>query len=194
MISLIYHKFLDTYYILYFFYDTGLHFKINTLRLNGRELPSSIPLVYPNNCCYDPETFLINPPPKDSSAKTLEVVPEALQLLNSIGKPVAVVSICGPYRSGKSYFLSRVLGCKNAFKIGHHLHACTRGIWLSTIVLECNEFVVVFLDSEGADAVGKGETSENFTTNIFTLTTLLSSLLIYNSKEVPKKDDLRRME
>ena len=182
-----------TFLVFYFPY-TG-HFVQHKLKLDGKKLPPSIPLVYPNNCHYDFRNFRIEPLPKNSvSATSLVFVPEAIQLLESISKPVAVVSICGPYRSGKSYFLSRVLGYKHVFKLGHSMNACTRGIWLSTVVLECDEFVVLFLDSEGADAVGDGQTSENFTTNILTLTTLLSSLLMYNSKEVPKKDDLRRMK
>ena len=45
---------------------------------------------------------------------------------------------------------------------------------------------MVLLDSEGTDAV----TSESYdTSQIFTLTVLLSSVLIYNSKGVPTRTD-----
>ena len=80
---------------------------------------------------------------------------QALEILNSIEKLVAVLSICGPYRTGKSYFLSRFLGMKEAFKLRHTTRACTRGIWLSRTALICEEFVLLILDSEGTDAVGR---------------------------------------
>lgn len=120
----------------------------------------------------------------------LRLVDDGIQLLQSIGKPVAVLAICGPYRSGKSYFLSRVMRCPDAFKLGHTMHACTHGIWMGTQVLECDEFAVVLLDTEGIDAAYAAESDA---TDILVLTTLLSSYLIYNSKDVPKRSDLEKM-
>ena len=61
---------------------------------------------------------------------------------------------------------------------------------MATTVLECDEFVAVLLDTEGIDAVGASETSAM---SLLTLTTLLSSFLIYNSKKVPQKVDLDKM-
>ena len=115
---------------------------------------------------------------------------DAVELLRSIDKPLAVLSICGPYRSGKSYFISRALGSPGAFKLGHSMQACTRGIWMATTVLECYDFATVLLDTEGIDAVGASET---MAMSLLTLTTLLSSFLIYNSKKVPQKVDLDKM-
>ena len=102
-----------------------------------------------------------------------------------------MVAICGPGRSGKSFFLSRLLEDKEVFKSGHSQKACTRGIWLSTTALTCDEFVLLFLDSEGTGAVGEGETTKETSMSILTLTNLLSSFLIYNSKKVPNKGDLK---
>ena len=113
-----------------------------------------------------------------------------LELLRSIDKPLAILSICGPYRSGKSYFMSRLLGSPGAFQLGHSMRACTRGIWMATTILECEEFATIFLDTEGIDAVGASET---MAMSLLTLTTLLSSYLIYNSKKVPQKVDLDKM-
>ena len=120
-----------------------------------------------------------------------KVVEDALALLRGIDKPLAVLSICGPYRSGKSYFISRVLGSPGAFKLGHSMQACTRGIWIATTVLENQEFAAVLLDTEGIDAVGASET---VAMSLLTLTTLLSSFLIYNSQKVPQKVDLSKMK
>ena len=83
-----------------------------------------------------------------------------------------------------------MLGSPGTFKLGHSMHACTKGIWIATTVLECDEFVAVLLDTEGIDAVGASETSAM---SLLTLTTLLSSFLIYNSKKAPQKVDLDKM-
>ena len=61
---------------------------------------------------------------------------------------------------------------------------------MATTILECEEFVTIFLDTEGIDAVGASET---MAMSLLTLTTLLSSYLIYNSKKVPQKVDLDKM-
>ena len=61
---------------------------------------------------------------------------------------IAVLSICGPYRSGKSYFMSRLIGRPEAFQMGHGMRTCTRGIWMATAILECQQFAIVLLDTE----------------------------------------------
>ena len=61
---------------------------------------------------------------------------------------------------------------------------------MATTVLECQDFTTVLLDTEGIDAVGASET---MAMSLLTLTTLLSSFLIYNSKKVPQKVDLDKM-
>ena len=61
---------------------------------------------------------------------------------------------------------------------------------MATTVLECQDFTTVLLDTEGIDAVGASET---MAMSFPTLTTLLSSFLIYNSKKVPQKVDLTKM-
>ena len=49
----------------------------------------------------------------------------------------------------------------------------------------------MLLDSEGINAVG-GEGSDDY--QIFTLSVLLSSVLIYNSAGVPERQDLAGLE
>ncbi|KAJ7380889.1 Guanylate-binding protein 5 [Desmophyllum pertusum] len=53
------------------------------------------------------------------------------------------------------------------------------------------EFTVVLLDSEGTDAVGAEGINDHA---IFTLTVLLSSVLIYNSVGVPTRTDLEGLD
>lgn len=70
------------------------------------------------------------------------------------------------------------------------MNAKTFGIWMGTSVLECNDHIIVLLDTEGIDAVTATGTED---TRIFVLTLLLSSFFIYNSKGVVNKSDLDRM-
>lgn len=114
----------------------------------------------------------------------------ALDLLGSIKKPVAVLAITGPCRTGKSYLLSRLLGLPDAFELGHTMNSQTFGIWMGTNVLECDEYVVILLDTEGIDAVTSTGTSD---AGILVATLLLSSFFVYNSTGVPRKNDLEKM-
>ena len=119
--------------------------------------------------------------------KTIEL---ALELLSGINKPVAVLSIAGPCRSGKSYILSRLLGSHDAFELGHTFDPKTFGIWMGTTALECDDYVIVLLDTEGIDAVSATATND---AQILVLTLLLSSYFIYNSIGVPRAPDLEKM-
>ena len=155
--------------------------------------PTAIPLVHQSNYKWNKEAGkLENADDKNGVSHTLQLVPEAIELLKTIKKPVAVLSVCGPYRSGKSFFISRVVEKPGTFKLGHSMEACTRGIWLSTTALECDEFVLLVLDTEGIGAV-EGEGPESFTTKLLVATILLSSFLIYNSQNVPGLADLQNM-
>ena len=167
-------------------YDEGSHGKESTL-------PLSLPLILPSYCSYNRSTQEITENRDytlDDRGSEFWLVPETVRILESISKPVAVVSICGPYRSGKSYFLSRLLGNEETFKLGHTMHACTQGVWMASTVLECEEFALILLDTEGIDAMDKGKSG---VTNMLVFIVMLSSLFIYNSKNVPRAKDLKKM-
>ena len=115
----------------------------------------------------------------------------ALELLKNIKKPIAVLAIAGPCRTGKSYILSRMLGSGDAFALGHTFDAKTFGIWMGTSVLECDDHVVVLLDTEGIDHISADGTEDS---RILVLTLLLSSYFIYNSTRVPEHGDLQKMK
>ena len=115
----------------------------------------------------------------------MNVNDEAINLLQSlVSKKIAILGICGPYRSGKSYFLSQVIGGKD-FEVSHGAATCTRGIWMSTSVLECEELCILVLDTEGAGAAELSEKgSEGEVMKYLIITTLLCSYLIYNSIKI----------
>lgn len=62
---------------------------------------------------------------------------------------------------------------------------------MGTTALECEEFVLLLLDTEGTDAIG--ETNSDGILNLLVMTTLLSSCFIYNSVGVPRSTDLQKM-
>ena len=60
-----------------------------------------------------------------------EVPEETKQFIKSIPGPIAIISMAGAYRLGKSFFLNRVLlKRKKGFEIGGTVNACTKGIWI----------------------------------------------------------------
>ncbi|XP_074618159.1 guanylate-binding protein 2-like [Acropora palmata] len=154
----------------------------------------AIPLCLPNNYRWNATTGKCSQIPEERSS--LVIVDEALQKLRALKGPVCVVSITGPYRRGKSFILSEVFDQPDVFPLGHSFDAKTMGIWMWIVPgkfqdsngQECS---VVPLDSEGINAVS-GEGSDD--NQIFTLSVLLSSVLIYNSSGVPMREDLTGLE
>jgi len=58
------------------------------------------------------------------------MTPQAIQFLRSIEGPIAVVSVAGLYRTGKSYLLNRVLlNRSSGFGVGPTVNPCTKGLW-----------------------------------------------------------------
>ena len=114
-----------------------------------------------------------------------QVSSEALDFLRSVKKPIAVISIAGAYRSGKSFLMNRLLLNRfSGFQTAPTIQACTKGLWVwnqpldvtSSDGVECSLLVV---DSEGL-----GDTNEdaNHDTRIYMLAMLLSSMFLFNGK------------
>lgn len=163
------------------------------LQLPDNILPPALPLILPSGFVWNAEEMCVRPRSDEQaeSPAQLWVNEDAIKVLKTIKKPVAVLSICGPYRTGKSYLLSHLLHRPSIFQLGHSMEVCTRGIWLSTIALECEEFVCLLLDTEGIGAVEGNESS--YVMKLLVITSLLSSTLVYNSNEVPQHSDLEQM-
>ena len=148
-----------------------------------------MPLIIPNDTSYDISTNQLKQIPGEKRF-SLKIVPETLHLLETIDRPVAVLAIGGPCRTGKSYILSRMLGSADDFALGHTFNAQTFGIWVGTTVLDGDEFTVLLMDTEGIDSVFATSRDD---ASILVLTILLSSYFIYNSFGVPHHSDLEKM-
>lgn len=161
--------------------------------LSGKDASSqvkSLPLVLPNNVKYDPATATVTH--LQSVARThLEIVPSTVEVLSQIRECVAVLSIAGMARSGKSYLLSRILGSSDAFSLGHSMDPETFGIWIGTQVLKNKDFTIVLVDTEGIDAASAEKKND---ISLLVLTILLSSYFVFNTISVPKQAQLEDLE
>ena len=119
---------------------------------------------------------------KISSSGKCTITEEAIEMLSKIESNLAVISIAGIYRSGKSYLLNRLLGRQDGFEIGPNISSCTKGIWIwgDTIKLNNKNTEVLIIDTEGLASAFE-DRNENIDIIIFCLSVLLSSLFIYNS-------------
>ena len=73
------------------------------------------------------------------------------------------------------------------------------GIWIGKKTIKHRlatgqETTLVFLDSEGIGSIDSKDSTDATDNQIFTLSVLLSSLLIYNSKNVPNNSDLEKLQ
>lgn len=109
-----------------------------------------------------------------------EVDSRAMSLLQSHdSKKIAIITIAGSYRTGKSFLANRFLGQMKGFDIGSTQKSCTRGLWMWNQPVSINSEVDAFLiDTEGLHSVDR---HTDLDSKIFTLSILLSSVFIFNS-------------
>lgn len=139
----------------------------------------------------------------DDDPYAFQITKEAKLYLAELDSPLAVISIAGLYRTGKSYLLNLLLGDNesSAFHVGGTINACTKGIWIygqhnsadiqnairkdnneTVLEKESNEQVtLILMDTEG---LGSTQRSHNQDTKMFALALLLSSSFVYNSRGV----------
>ena len=159
---------------------------------------AAIPLCLPNDCEWNKRDRVCKKN-KGVVRNALILQEQALKILQSITGPVCVISIVGPCRTGKSYILSRLIGGereRSHFNLGHKMDPETMGIWIWDTpfkhqLADGTNVTMILMDTEGIDAANATDRGDN---QIFTLSVLLSSLLIYNSMGRPQRDDLQKMK
>ena len=120
---------------------------------------------------------------------------ETKQFIRAIPGPIAIISIAGAYRLGKSFFLNRVLlKRKQGFDIGSTVNACTKGIWLWGEVIpgmySGKPINILVADTEG---LASTEADPNHDVKIFALAILTCSHFIYNSRGTIDKDAIDKL-
>lgn len=115
-----------------------------------------------------------------AATNTYQVFPEATRYLESIQGPIAVMSVVGSYRTGKSYLLNKLINHKASagFKVSPTIKSCTKGLWLMCPPLEMDGFHLLVIDTEG---LGSLSASAQHDLRVFSLAMLLSSIFLYNA-------------
>eukprot|EP00746_Dinoflagellata_sp_MGD_P001050 gnl/MRDRNA2_/MRDRNA2_101944_c0_seq1.p1 gnl/MRDRNA2_/MRDRNA2_101944_c0~~gnl/MRDRNA2_/MRDRNA2_101944_c0_seq1.p1 ORF type:complete len:602 (-),score=138.91 gnl/MRDRNA2_/MRDRNA2_101944_c0_seq1:26-1831(-) len=103
---------------------------------------------------------------------------------NIANRPVQIVTVCGLYRSGKSFLLNMLMGAKKGkeFQVGNTVNACTAGIWLRHSCIKGeNDPVLLLLDCEGS---GNTSSDREHDARVVALAVLLCTVFLFNSKGV----------
>ena len=93
-----------------------------------------------------------------------------------------MVAVCGRARQGKSFVLNRLLGRSSGFTVAPTTRPCTKGLWMWSqpvehVAPDGRRCSLVLLDTEGIDAYDQ---TGQYSTQIFSLAVLLSSVFVYN--------------
>jgi len=118
--------------------------------------------------------------------KGFVITKEAIDYLSELeNDSLGIIAIAGKYRTGKSFFVNRILLDKKdgGFGVGSTIKACTKGLWMwrKTIPSENPDnpgTKLLIIDTEGFGGI---EENQNHDSKIFLLAILLSSYFIYNS-------------
>ena len=86
---------------------------------------------------------------KIDNAGKCTLTEEAEEMLSNIDSNLAVITIAGIYRSGKSYLLNRLLGRQDGFEIGPTISSCTKGqntMYYSRMILKVLSAFILMMD------------------------------------------------
>jgi len=122
-----------------------------------------------------------------------EDVLEDLRSIGENGREIAVVSIVGPWRSGKSYLLNELIspGRATTFGIGHTTNPKTEGMdfYLHSSPEDSRD--ILFLDTAGLFCPYNTEQGD---ARLMVLASLLSSIVIYNHHHVLNEQEIERFK
>jgi len=96
---------------------------------------------------------------------------------------VKAISVCGVYRTGKSFLLNLLSGTQGQgrFTVGDSVQACTAGLWVRASKAGKDGSVCLLIDCEGS---GNTERDREHDARLFALAVLISSLLVFNTRGV----------
>merc|ERR1719369_1951653 len=104
--------------------------------------------------------------PTQNHSSMIPVV-KNLRLMAQHDANIALISVVGPYHSGKSFLLNSLAGNMNTFAIGSKTSPETMGIWLCRTDMKASDGSEVWLmDSEGFFGP---DVSESYDAKIFTI-------------------------
>ncbi len=110
---------------------------------------------------------------------------EAEDMIKDLKAPIGIISVVGKIKSGKSYLLNKLILdlADGGFSVGSNVDPCTKGLWIWSRplrrLLPCGRiFNILVIDTQG---LGSAEGNVEQDLNLFALTALLSSYMIYNS-------------
>ncbi|KAL3859993.1 hypothetical protein ACJMK2_010170 [Sinanodonta woodiana] len=128
----------------------------------------------------------------ENTQDRLIVREDTVRFLSQVKLPMVVVAIVGPYRTGKSFLMNRLMEKNSGFALGSTVESKTKGIWAWCRRHPINrDQCLLLLDTEGLGDVKKGD--ENNDNWIFALSVLLSSTLIYNCLSTLQQDALENL-
>ena len=119
------------------------------------------------------------------------------------GRRIVVITVCGLYRTGKSYLLNLLSGRIGPVPSGHQhvelfptsgtVSACTTGIWIwasSSSGISAEDPVYLLVDCEGS---GNVSNSKDHDSRLFAIAMLMSSYFMYNSRGVIEETSLSNL-
>ena len=119
---------------------------------------------------------------------------EALDIIKRINGTIAICSVVGPYRTGKSFILNLLLNRPNGFDLGSTNISCTRGIWMWDTPIEHEnkhgKLNLLFMDTEGLNSFDSTVATDNM---IFVMSLLLSSMFVYNTMNAIDREAIRKL-
>lgn len=105
---------------------------------------------------------------------------------------IALLSVVGPYHSGKSFLLNSLVMNMKAFIVGRKTTPETMGIWLCRTSLKGSDGSEVWLmDSEGFFGPG---VEEGYDAKVFTVASLMGSHLVYNTVKIIDQQAVNLLE
>jgi hypothetical protein len=115
-----------------------------------------------------------------------------VEKLRTVTVPIALIAVVGPYHSGKSFLLNALTEGTGIFSVGKKTSPETMGVWICrTDIKAADNSEVWLMDSEGFFGPG---VSEDYDAKVFTLATLLGSMLVYNTIKIIDQQAVNLLE